>query len=125
MHDAKPGHGPWRRAQRVSETLLLTGAVATNALGLAWFALAMDVHWRQAGNARPLTRRRTVLLRVLGALALSLSLLLCFHADHVTMAPLVWIMALAAGALAVALILAWHPRVLRPLVAWLSRALAS
>jgi hypothetical protein len=55
---------------------------------------------------------------LLGACALVLSLLLCLMADHVTMAPLVWVMSLAAAALIVALTLAWRPRLLLPFVIW-------
>jgi hypothetical protein len=98
--------------------MMLFAAVATNALGLAWLALAMDAHWQQVrGPQRPPSNTVRV-LRVLGTLAIVLSLILCFVADHASMAPLVWVMALAGGALLVALILAWRPRLLSPLVAW-------
>jgi hypothetical protein len=106
----------------VPEVLLLVAALVGNTVGLAWLALAMGAHWRQVSGARPLTRRAVTALRILGTCALLTSLLLCLCADHATMAPLVWIMALAAGALAVAFTLAWRPRLLRPLVAWLRAA---
>lgn len=99
--------------------MMLLAAVVTNALGLAWFALALDAHWQQVrGPQRPLPDTVRV-LRALGTLALVVSLVLCFVADHPSMAPLVWVMALAGGALLVALILAWRPGLLSPLVAWL------
>jgi hypothetical protein len=99
---------------------MLLAAIISNVLGLAWLALSMDSHWRQVRGGQPLTRQSVVALRTLGALALAISLFLCLRADHVTMAPLVWVMALAAAALVVAFTLAWRPRFLVPLVAWLS-----
>jgi hypothetical protein len=69
----------------------------------------------------PLSRRSERLLRVGGVVALCASLWLCLRADHVTMAPLVWVMAMAGAALIVALALAWRPRWLAPLVFWAGR----
>ena len=76
-------------------------------------------HWRQVRGAQRLSRRGRMVLRVFGVFALALSLFICLRADHATMAPLVWVMALAAGALLVAFALAWRPRLLGPLIAWL------
>jgi hypothetical protein len=98
--------------------LMLAAALALALCGVAWFALAMDVHWRQVRAGVP-TRAMSRTLRAAGALALLASLLVCLRVDHATMAPLVWVMALAGGALLVALALAWRPRWLAPLVAWL------
>lgn len=98
--------------------LILLAAVLANLLGLVWLALAMETHWEQVhGNTvlKPRTARR---MRGLGAIAMGIALLLCFWADHPTMAVLVWFMALAGSALAVAFTLAWRPRLLAPLVAW-------
>jgi hypothetical protein len=110
-----------------SKALLLLAALAASGAGLGWLALAMDVHWaqvrgaaaRSASQVRTLRASQVRTLRVLGALALSLSLALCLRADHPTIATLVWVMTLAAGALAVAFALAWRPRALALLVAWL------
>jgi hypothetical protein len=102
----------------VPDALLLLGALASNTAGLAWLALAMDVHWRQVRGAQAPTRRTVIVLRVLGAAALALSLLLCVLSDHISMASLVWVMALAGAALVVAFTLAWRPRLLAPLVVW-------
>lgn len=99
--------------------LLLLLALALNAIGMAWLALAMDVHWEQVSGAPAHPPRAQPLLRVLGAAALAVSLGLCLAADHVTMAPLVWIMGCAASAVGVAFTLAWRPRALAPAVAWL------
>lgn len=98
--------------------MTLLAALACNTLGLAWLALAMDAHWKQVRGPQPPAPRTVVTLRVFGALALALSLGLCLATDHASMASLVWVMALAAGALMVAFALAWRPRVLAPLVAW-------
>jgi hypothetical protein len=95
---------------------LLVGAWLLTLAGLAWFALTLDAHWRQVRGAAPAPRH--AVLRGLGTAALCASLLLCLRADHVSMAPLVWVMSLATGALAVAFTLAWRPRWLAPLVFW-------
>jgi hypothetical protein len=100
----------------VPDALLLVVAWLLTLLGLAWFALALDAHWRQVRGAAAAPRRGV--LRGLGSVALCVSLLLCLRADHVSMAPLVWVMGLAAGALAMAFVLAWRPRWLAPLVFW-------
>ena len=101
------------------EALMLLAALASNGVGLAWLALAMDAHWRQVRGAQRLSRRTRIMLRILGVFALALSLFICLRADHASMAPLVWVMALAAGALLVAFALAWRPRLLAPLIAWI------
>ena len=100
------------------EATMLFAAVACNVAGFAWLATAMDVHWQQVRHSQVPTGGIIVIMRILGATALILSLVLCLLADHVTMAPLVWVMSLAAAALIVALTLAWRPRLLLPFVAW-------
>lgn len=89
--------------------VLLLAAWLVSVLGMAWLALAMDVHWEQVRPdvQTPAGVRR---LRVFGALALAAALALCLVVDHASMASLVWIMALAAAALTVALTLTWRPR---------------
>jgi hypothetical protein len=106
------------------ESLQLAVAVGLALCGLVWFALAIDTHWRQVRKGAAAPRGARTALRVSGSLALAGSLLLCLRADHLTMAPLVWLMSLAAGALAVALTLAWRPRWLVPFVAWLPQGRA-
>lgn len=96
---------------------LLTAALLACLAGMGWLALAMEVHWAQVrGQALPPAAARR--LRLLGALSLCAALALCLRADHASMAALVWVMALAAAALAVALTLSWRPRWLGVL-AWL------
>jgi hypothetical protein len=98
--------------------MILLAALLACFLGLAWLALAMDVHWQQVRGAGIPGAGIRRLLRALGALALLASLILCFVADHASMAVLVWVMALAGGALLVAFTLSWKPRMLAPLVIW-------
>jgi NaMN:DMB phosphoribosyltransferase len=100
------------------DALLLFLALACNVTGLAWLALAMNVHWRQVRGNRSLPPRAVALLRTLGAVMLTVSLGLCVQVDHLSMAVLVWVMALAAAALIVAFTLSWRPRLLVPLAMW-------
>lgn len=90
--------------------LLLVAALAACVLGWGWLALAMDVHWEQARGPQALRPARRRWLRGLGIAALLAALALCLRADHASMAVLVWVMALAAGALAIAFTLSWRPR---------------
>ncbi|MBL7250816.1 DUF3325 family protein [Alloalcanivorax sp. C16-2] len=99
------------------EALLLSLAALLCLIGMGWLALALNVHWKQVRGAASrgvFTARR---LRAMAALALLSALLLCLKVDHATMASLVWVMVLAAAALAVALMLAWRPRWLAVLLA--------
>lgn len=84
-------------------------------LGFAWLALALDSHWEQVRGSEPPSAGARRLLQGLGSLALLVSLIACLRADHASMAALLWIMLLAAGALTVAMTLAWRPRWLKPL----------
>ena len=102
---------------------LLLLALLCSSCGVAWLALAMEVHWQQARRTtgRP-NAAAAAGLRVLGSAALLASLLLCLRADHASMAVLVWVMSLAAAAVMVALTLAWRPWWLAWLVVWAGRA---
>src|SRR5688572_7187993 len=95
------------------DALMLTLALLFSLLGLSWFALAMEVHWTQVYAARRLSARKVAALRMLGSVALIISLLLCLRVDHVSMAVLVWIMSLAASAILIAMTFAWRPRLMR------------
>jgi hypothetical protein len=97
----------------MSSPLLLSLAFTTGVIGMAWFALAKLPHWRQVTGEEWQHGGTRSTLRFAGAVALALSLGLCVAADHITMSFLVWIMILAAGALGVALLLAFRPRALR------------
>jgi hypothetical protein len=101
----------------VSEALLLLLAALSAFAGMAWCALAMEVHWQQVtGTAQALPRARRRGLRLAGALGLLASLVLSLMADHATMAALVWVMLLALSAFGVAMLLSWQPQVLRGLL---------
>jgi hypothetical protein len=96
----------------MSESAWLLVSIAAAFLGMGWFALAMQTHWQQVrGPSLPAPSMQR-LLRVVGAMALAVSLWACLMADHPTMAPLVWIMGLAVSATAIAIILAFRPRLL-------------
>lgn len=98
--------------------LLLVAALVSCTVGFAWLALAMEGHWAQVRGSEALSPGLQRILRVLGVLALAAALVLCLSADHASMAVLVWVMALAAGALMVTFTLTWRARWLAPLVAW-------
>lgn len=90
---------------------------ASATLGMAWLALAMDVHWRDVhgSGSGELSAASVKTLRVLGAVALTVSLVCCLQADVATMAALVWMIALTLAAMTVAFTLTWRPGVLRVL----------
>lgn len=101
------------------EAVLLSLALLASLIGMGWLALAMEVHWTQVRPEAPF-RSAARRLRFLGALGLGVALALCLAADHASMAALVWVMAMAGAALAVAFTLAWRPGWLRAL-AWVAR----
>lgn len=100
------------------DAVLLTAALLACMAGMGWLALAMEEHWSTVRGAAP-SRAQALRLRVLGTAGLLAGLALCLQADHASMAVLVWVMALAAAALAVAQALTWRPRWLRVL-AWVA-----
>lgn len=95
---------------------LLSAALLANLVGMGWLALAMEPHWRQVFGEAARMPATAIRLRALGALALVSSLALCLRVDHPSMAALVWVMSLAAAALAVAFTLSWRARWLRVLL---------
>ena len=100
------------------DAVMLAAALAASVLGMAWLALAMETHWEQVRGTAPLPARTVRALRLLGAAGLAASLALCLAVDHASMAALVWVMGLAASALAVAFALSWRPRWLAVLMPW-------
>jgi hypothetical protein len=95
---------------------MLIAAQLFSTVGMGWLALSLDAHWTQVFGPRPRRTATNGLLRALAAAALANSLIACFWSDHPSMAPLVWIMSLAASALGLAMLLAWRPRWLRVLI---------
>ena len=100
------------------DAVMLAAALAASVLGMAWLALAMETHWEQVRGTAPLPARTVRALRLLGVVGLGASLALCLAVDHASMAALVWVMGLAASALAVAFTLSWRPRWLAVLMPW-------
>ena len=104
------------------DSLTLLIALAVCAAGIGWFALSMETHWQQVRGHAPLSAARATLLRVLGAVALAVSLALCLKVDSASIAVLVWVMAVAGAALAVAFTLSWRAQTLGVLVFWAAAA---
>lgn len=96
------------------EALYLTAATLLSLLGMCWLALSMDVHWAQVKQI-PLAQSNPphVLLKVLGYVALFVSLAVCLVADRPSIAALVWIMLMVGSAVAVAFALANRPGLLK------------
>ncbi len=87
------------------DTLLLLLALAINLMAMAALALAMPQHWRQLSR-QPLSAAEQRRLRLAGGMGLLLALGLCLHADHPSMAALVWVMMQALSIVVIALLLA-------------------
>lgn len=103
------------------DNFLLLAAIMLCVSGMAWLALAMDVHWKQV-NSGALPAQSVRSLRVTGYSALFGSLVCCLVVDHATMASLVWIMLLAGSALTIAFTLSWRPHWLRVFAVPFARA---
>lgn len=97
--------------------LLLLMALLASVTGMGWLALSMPVHAQQVW-AVPLSASVVRALKLAGAIALAVSLVLCLAVDHATMASLVWVMGLTAAAVGIAMTLAWRPHWLRVLAPW-------
>ncbi|MDG2518000.1 DUF3325 domain-containing protein [Lysobacter soli] len=96
---------------------LLSAAFASAIAGMGWLALSMPVHAQQVWGdvLSPVSARA---LRWMGASGLLVALALCLAVDHASMASLVWVMTLAASALAIAFALSSRPAWLRGLAPW-------
>ena len=96
---------------------LLSAALLASLAGMGWLALSMPVHAQQVWGGVPSTGIARM-LRWMGAIGLLVALVLCLAVDHASMASLVWVMTLAASAVATAFLLSWQPRWLRALAPW-------
>jgi hypothetical protein len=105
----------------VGDVLFRSAGFLLTVCGMAWLALAMDAHFRQVRGEERLGQGAARALRALGVTALAASLILALWIDHGSMAPLVWVMTLTASALVVAMTLAFRPRWLAWLLAWLPK----
>ena len=105
----------------MSESLLsawlLSAAMLASLAGMVWLALSMPVHAQQVWGGVP-SAGIARMLRWMGAVGLLVALALCLAVDHASMASLVWVMTLAASAVATAFLLSWQPRWLRALAPW-------
>lgn len=101
-------------------TVWLIAAALCAFAGMAWLALAMPVHALQAWGWLP-SSVQLQRLRWLGMGAVLLALPCCLGSDHASMAVLVWLMLLAAAAVATAFILASRPVRLRLLAPWVAQ----
>lgn len=86
--------------------LALSAAIA----GMAAFAFANPVHWRQLLGAVPQTGSQRTACMLAGSGLLGLSFLFCTLADPVSMAILVWPMVLGVAGAVVAAFLTLHAR---------------
>ncbi len=85
----------------MSDAVLLVAGFAVATLGMAFLALSITAHWRQAFGDRPQRRVARIGLRAGGAVLLAAAFAACAAADPVSMAVLVWTMMLTAAALLV------------------------
>lgn len=100
----------------MAETWLLLVAAMLNFIGMSWVALSRSVHWQQL---RALSDPPVRILRLMASVALGCGLWLCLLADHASIAVLAWVMLLTGSAFSITMVLAWRPRLLAPVVAWL------
>lgn len=100
--------------ESMAGVLLLVAFVVTVA-GMGWLALLLEAHWEQVRGAAAPAQSESVRwrLRLLGSVALVVSLGLCLKVDHASMAVLVWVMMVAVAALFITLTLTWRARWLR------------
>ena len=97
------------------DAVLLALALALSLIGMASLALTMEAHWAQVCEGQPQSSAAVSRQRVVGSVSLAAALVLCLIVDHASMAVLVWVMTMAASALAVAFTLSWQPPWLRVL----------
>lgn len=90
--------------------LLLFAAGLASYSAFACLALAMPRHWAAAsGQAVALAPHRTW-LRLGGFVLLGFTYALCVYRDGPGFGSLLWLLLISAAAVAVALTLAWRPR---------------
>jgi hypothetical protein len=96
------------------DALSFSAAFLCSLLGMAYLALSMPQHFPQAVPERKYSGVVAWRLRASGVVLISSSLVACSLADHMSMVPLVWVMMLTTSAIAVAVVLAYRPRVFWP-----------
>ncbi|HKU42024.1 MAG TPA: DUF3325 domain-containing protein [Polyangiales bacterium] len=93
----------------MADGLLRAAALLLCTCGMAWLALAMRPHWQQVRGAAPLSAAAVRRLRCSAAGAHLAAFATFSSADQLSMAVLVWVMALALSAACVAFTLAYRP----------------
>lgn len=82
-------------------------ALALAFTGMAALSAAMDRHWEQLTRRREVPRLQRMLLRALGSVSIALAFAPCLFVWGGSVGAVVWLGFLSAGALCVALLLAW------------------
>lgn len=90
-------------------------AFSTSILGFVFLALAMSRHWSEVTGQVELPETHIKVLRAAGFSAHAVGLALAVFAQGPSFGSILWVMALTASAVAVALTLTWRPLWLRPL----------
>jgi hypothetical protein len=99
----------------------MTAAFALMFLGFAVLALSQERHWERVHETNWLAARSPRAQRAIGFIAIAAALPLCLHDQGAGFGSLLWVVLMGAAAMAVALLLTWRPRWLRPLARALSR----
>ncbi len=86
----------------MSDAVLLILALLAAIIGMAGFAAANDLHWRQLFRERRQSAATRTLCRTSGVTLLGVSFVFCAMADPISMAFLVWPMLLGVAAAVVA-----------------------
>ena len=90
--------------------LWLLAAAVSMVLATGWLALSLPAHWRQVFASE---EGAPGYLRTLGWLALAVSVMCCFKADHPSMAVPVWFTLLPVAAGVTAITLSYRAALLR------------
>jgi hypothetical protein len=89
--------------------------VACSAAGFALIALTQPQHRLRAAGTPALDPRKALRRRLLGAAFLAASAAVAIWRQGASFGAILWVLSLSAGALLVAAVLAWRPRLLRRL----------
>ena len=92
--------------------LLLLAAGLAGYVALACLALAMPRHWTEATGQIVAFVPQRKWLRPCGFTLLGLSYTLCGYRDGLGFGSVLWVLLITAAGIAVALTLAWRPRLL-------------
>ncbi len=98
----------------MADTLLLIIAAGAAYLGFALFALSQSRHWQQVAPSHVAQPPQKRALRLLGSLALALSLSCAWLRDGVAFGSVLWLPRLSVAAPMLVFTLSWRPH-------WLQR----